>query len=280
MNSVLFIILTTLIPVTGVSLDSISSETEVVQESVNMSNDLEDDTPIIQAVPEAVNGINRPNIDDKVFHFGFQLGLNFDIFALTESQVPVNMRDTMDILHVQANNPMLPGLHIGFVFDVRLCKYVNLRFTPGIQFTSISFRYTAESGREVHSTWRGRNNQYKYGDKIGIMYAPIYLPLSFKFSTPRYGNLRPYLLAGGGVSFNFFRQKDYPIMFNTMDYFCKVGLGLDVYLKWFKWCPEVTYRLGFADQLDHNYVPETDGFYSQSISRLQSHCICLTFNFE
>ena len=32
---------------------------------------------------------NRPYVDDKLFHFGFQLGLNFSSFGVTDSELPL-----------------------------------------------------------------------------------------------------------------------------------------------------------------------------------------------
>lgn len=71
---------------------------------------------------------------------------------------------------------------------------------------------------------------------------------------------------------------------NLTDYFCEVGFGVDLYFRWFKFCPEITYRIGFADQLypadKRMELSPNEAFYSNSISRMTSHCICLTFNFE
>ena len=231
----------------------------------------------------AQEGMNRPYIDDKLFHFGFQLGVNFTSFGVTDSQVPVDMRETTDILHARVSGVM-PGFHVGFVTDLRLCKYLNLRFTPGMQFSSRTLSFLSESGRPVHGTAHDMDGKPVYGSYIDVLAMPIYLPLYLKFSGERQGNYRPYVIAGGGASFNVSRDKEKPIMLNVMDYFCEVGFGFDLYFQWFKWCPEITYRIGFANQLcpadQHPNLAADNAFYTNSISRLQSHCICLTFNVE
>ena len=58
---------------------------------------------------------NRPYVDDKLFHFGFQLGLNFSSFSVTDSQVPVtylneNGVEKTDTLHARVSG-VLPGFH-------------------------------------------------------------------------------------------------------------------------------------------------------------------------
>jgi hypothetical protein len=92
------------------------------------------------------------------------------------------------------------------------------------------------------------------------------------------------VIAGGGVSFNVGRDHEKPVLLTTTDYFCEVGFGVDLYFNWFKFCPEITYRIGFANQLcptdGRNELPRENMFYTDAISRLTSHCVCLTFNFE
>lgn len=222
----------------------------------------------------AQEGRNRPYIDDKLFHFGFQLGVNFASFGVTDSQLPVIMNDSSDLIHARVSS-IMPGFHVGFVSDLRLCKFLNLRFCPGMQFTSRTLTYKAESNREVKGA-------YPLGNTIDVLAMPVYLPLYLKFSAEREANYRPYVIAGGGVSLNVSRDREKPVMLNLMDYFCEVGFGVDLYFQWFKFCPELTYRIGFADILMHNHpnLPKENEFYTTSISRLTSHCICLTFNFE
>lgn len=219
---------------------------------------------------------NNPYVDDKLFHFGFQLGLNFGSFGITDSNLPVYHGDT---LHARVSS-LLPGFRVGFVSDLRLCKYLNLRFTPGMEFTSRTISYKAKNGQKIIGSIPD-----KYQDKIDVLSMPIDLPLYLKFSAARESNYRPYVIAGGGVSFNVSRDHEKPILLNLMDYFCQVGFGCDFYFRWFKLCPELTYRIGFADQLcpvseRHDELSPMDTFYSNAIQRMTSHAICLTFNFE
>ena len=215
--------------------------------------------------------MNRPYVDDKLFHFGFQLGINFASFSVTDSEQEING----EVYHARVSG-LLPGFHVGFVSDLRLCQYLNLRFCPGMQFSSRTISYKTESGNPVV----GYNGK---GSTVDVLAIPVYLPLYLKWSAAREGNYRPYVIAGGGASFNVSRDREKPILMNLTDYFCEVGFGCDLYFNWFKFCPEITYRIGFANQLysgPRTEVPVQDAFYSSAISRLTSHCVCLTFNFE
>lgn len=221
---------------------------------------------------------NRPYVDDKLFHFGFQLGVNFSSFGVTDSELEIEdpITGIKEIYHSRVSS-VLPGFHVGFITDLRLCKYLNLRFCPGMQFTSRTLSYKTESGNPVKGSM-GK------GASVDVLAMPVYLPLYLKFSAMREGNYRPYVIAGGGASFNVSRDREKPVLMNLMDYFAEVGFGVDLYFRWFKFCPEITYRIGFANQLypadQRMELAPQDAFYSNSILRLTNHSICLTFNFE
>lgn len=217
-------------------------------------------------------------MDDKLFHFGFQLGVNFSSFGVTDSELELEdpVTGIKEIYHSRVSS-VLPGFHVGFITDLRLCKYLNLRFCPGMQFTSRTLTYKTESGNPV----KGSMNK---GASVDVLAMPVYLPLYLKFSAMREGNFRPYVIAGGGASFNVSRDREKPVLLNLVDYFAEVGFGVDFYFRWFKFCPEITYRIGFANQLypadQRMELAPQDAFYTNSISRLTNHSICLTFNFE
>ena len=222
---------------------------------------------------------NKPYIDDRLVHIGFQLGLNFSTFSVTDSEIPIANPITgeTEIYHARVST-LLPGFHVGFISDLRLCKYLNLRFCPGIMFTSRTLNYKTESGNPVQGT------PGNFGKHIDVLAMPVYLPLLLKWSAAREGNYRPYVIGGGGVSFNVSRDRDKPVLLKMMDYFCEVGFGVDLYFRWFKFCPEITYRIGFANQLDPSdgrmELAPQDAFYTDALKKLTSHSICLTFNFE
>ena len=134
---------------------------------------------------------NRPYVDDKLFHFGFQLGVNFSSFGVTDSELEIEdpITGIKEIYHSRVSS-VLPGFHVGFITDLRLCKYLNLRFCPGMQFTSRTLSYKTESGNPVKGSM-GK------GASVDVLAMPVYRPLYLKFSAMREGNYRPYVIAGG-----------------------------------------------------------------------------------
>lgn len=223
----------------------------------------------------AQEAMNRPYIDDRLYHFGFQVGMNFTAFGVTDRDTTVRIDNDGRLYEPHARvSSVLPGVHVNFIADLRLSKHVNLRFCPGIQFSERTLKYKLYSGNDTIT---------RVANALAI---PINFPLYLKFSADRQSNYRPYVIAGGGVSLNAYQDKNKPIMLKVFDAFCEVGFGVDFYLPWFKLCPELTYRIGFMDLLcpisehEGGTLSKNDYFYTDAISRLTSHCICLTFNFE
>lgn len=190
-------------------------------------------------------------------------------FGVTDSQ----LEQDGEIYHARVSS-MMPGFSVNFITDLRLSRHLSLRFTPGMQFSSRTISYTSESGNFPGAKSR----------KTEVLAIPISIPLYLKWAAEREGNYRPYLIGGGGISYNINLDKTKPILLKGLDYFVEVGFGCDFYFPWFKWCPELTYRIGFANQLvpveERTQLPIDDEFYTRAIDKLLNRAIVLTFNFE
>lgn len=216
--------------------------------------------------------MNNPYIDDKLVHFGFYLGVNFMGYGVTDSNQKING----EVYHARVSS-LLPGFSVGFITDLRLSRHLNLRFTPGLNFGQKSITYITESGHEVHGS--GSN-----GSVTDILSLPISIPLYLKWSAEREKNYRPYVIFGGGASYDFGGQKDRPIYQNKWDAFIDFGFGCDLYFSWFKFCPELRYQIGFINALTpaetRSEIGVPDYFYTNALSHLRNQAITLSFNFE
>lgn len=214
--------------------------------------------------------MNNPYVDDKIVHFGFSLGVNFMAYGVTDTEQEING----EIYHARTSS-VLPGFAVGFITDVRLSRHLNLRFLPTLNFGQITVSYKTESGHDVPGS---------SGSKAEVLSLPLALPLVLKWSAEREKNYRPYVVAGGGVGFDFAGQKERPLYQKMTDYFITFGFGCDLYLEWFKLCPEIRYQLGFNNVLtpieDRPELPKGDYFYTQALKRLRNQMITISFNFE
>lgn len=232
----------------------------------------------------AQRAMNRPYADDKLFHFGFSLGIEFMDYSVRTFEEPMygEMIDQKTNNHIAVDGSvingrcsyMIPGFSVGFITDLRLCKNLNLRFIPQLHFAE----------RDIKYRW------YKVNDTINcttsLLAIPISFPLELKWSADRVGNYRPYVTAGGGVSYNCFENRELAVIPQRLDYFMELGAGCDFYFSWFKLSPQIKYQLGFNNLAPNHLTEEqvaagqTEPLNSAAIDRLRSHTISIIFNFE
>jgi hypothetical protein len=106
-----------------------------------------------------------------------------------------------------------------------------------------------------------------------------------KYSAERYGNIRPYLIGGGGVGLDLGRDKEKPVYLKPLDLYLEFGVGCEIYFWFFKLAPELKFSIGGnnlfvpLEERDDNLIGP-DKIYSEALSKLTSKMITLTFNFE
>ena len=219
---------------------------------------------------------NLSAFDLKRIHFGFTVGLNLMDMGFTRNYEAEDF-SYADISHIQ------PGFQVSIVSDLRLNKNWNFRFLPGISFGS----------REVYF--------YEYdngtvGEPVDIPHVanpvplgPAFLdfPLHFKYRSVRVNNYRPYVVGGLNFRYDMSAKKpgvydsdsDEYLKFRRGDLYLEFGFGVDNYLKYFKFAPEIKVAMGLMNMIDPNGRtghPES----ANSISNARSYIIMLNFHFE
>lgn len=209
------------------------------------------------SAPAFAQSGNLPYVDSKFIHFGFSLGFNTMDFAAEPASQETAISTSI----------LKPGFSVGIISDMRLTRYLNLRFTPTLHFVDRDITFQSSA----------------YQDTVSLTSIPFSLPVYLKYSAERKGNYRPYLIFGGGAQYDFGRKtSDVKLVLKPVDFFAEVGVGCDIYFSFFKLAPELKFGIGFNDMLDRNIEPSNpdDAKYTQAISRLTSRMITLSFNFE
>lgn len=199
---------------------------------------------------------NLPYVDGKFIHFGFSLGFNAMDFG-------INPKDSVDVPRLS------PGFSVGMIGDMRLNRYLNLRFTPTLNFGQRELSYLFSGGIK---------------DSTTVSSILICTPLYLKYSAERKGNYRPYLIWGGGMYWDLGQSasNDTRVLLKPIDFYTEFGVGCDIYFSFFKLAPELKFAIGFNDMLDHDFVPQdtSNKKFTQALSKLTSRMLTLTFNFE
>ena len=214
---------------------------------------------------------NQPYADMKWYHLGFHIGLHTQDLILTNSGA-VTADGEVWFAEIPAYSP---GFSVGVIGDLYLNPYLNLRLSPTVHFgdknvVAVTNDYKADinSGKSINTFVRSNYMSF---------------PLDLKYSSLRLNNHRPYVLGGVFAAFDMGRKKGEPILLKGFDYGVSMGLGCDIYLPFFKLCPEIKFYFGLANVLEKNrgdLLVESDLLMTQALSKATSRMIVLTFNFE
>lgn len=218
---------------------------------------------VVAVAPCKAQG-NLPYADDRFIHFGFSLGINTMDFG-----VKLSNQDIDGKVYRAEVSGLSPGFSAGLISDLRLNRYFNFRFTPTIHFSDRTITYQAIGESEKHTE--------------SIFSIPFSLPVHIKYSAERLHNFRPYILAGGGVYFDFGRDAERNIQLRPFDVFIEFGLGCDIYFAFFKLAPEIRFAIGFNNMLtpvDERIHGNFDKKYTYALSGLTTKMITIAFNIE
>ena len=210
--------------------------------------------------------MNRPYADLKKWHLGFSIGMHVQDLNFTHNGflTPEGEKWSMEVPSFS------PGFCLNVLADLRLHKYLNLRFSPGLYFGS-----------------KGVVMKEYYSEKTlkqDIKTAYVVTPLDLKISGDRLHNVRPYLTVGLMASFDVTKKRTEYLVFNTTDTYLTIGLGTDFYLPFFKLIPEIKFCFGLTDILKHNRPDLEDNMniykITKSLSKVKSNMVVFNLYFE
>lgn len=221
---------------------------------------------------------NLTSFDSKRIHFGFTVGVNLMDMGFTRNYEAEPFRYA-DLSQLQ------PGFQVSIVSDLRLSENWNLRFLPGISFGSREiwfYDYNTETGVVGDPVENSR-----VSNPVALGPAFLDFPLHFKYRSKRVNNYRPYVVGGLNFRYDMSAKKpgiydqdsDEYLKFKRGDLYFEFGFGVDNYLKYFKFAPEIKVAVGLMNMIDpdgRNPYPE----FANSISYARSYIIMLNFHFE
>jgi len=206
---------------------------------------------------------NNQNFDKDILSWGYYFGVNsFDFnFDYIDEQEDIQTDRSA-------------GFNVGLIGNLRVTEYIDLRTEPGLVFTrrDLQFapdpRFERESDllREVSSTY-------------------IYLPLLVRFSTKRLNNVRPFISGGVATTINLSSNEDNPddnfsgnFRTTTNPFFYELGIGIDLYLPYFKFTPSIKGVFATSNELVRDDQPNSP--WTDNLSSIQSRGVFLNFTFQ
>lgn len=211
--------------------------------------------------------VNLQNFDKKRIHFGFALGFNSTDFSMEHD---LSVVDSLYKLESQRQS----GFHLGIISDLHLGPYFNLRFIPSLAFSQRDLEYTSlKSDNKFETITKPVESTF------------INFPLNLKYRSFRQENFAMYILGGAVYSRDLASQHktdnenalpaDIVVKLKNNSYSWEIGVGMDLFLEYFKFSPELKMTYGL-----NNLIINDNTIYSDPIRSLKSKILMLSFNFE
>lgn len=222
---------------------------------------------VLMAIPAAAQRkvLNMPEHDSKAYYFGITFGFNSSSYRIKYSQSFID-NDTFKTIQPSPG----PGFNLGLMGNLRLSRFVDLRFVPSLAFAE------KKVGLNVRDA---AGNDSISNRTVESIY--MHMPLQLKFKSDRIKNFRFYALTG--VKFDYdmaanarSRRRDEFIKVSAADFGYELGVGFEFYYPNFIFSPEIKLSQGLGNQLfrDPN-IP-----LSNAIDVLSTRMIVISIHLE
>lgn len=207
---------------------------------------------------------NLPRYDFKKIHFGFTLGINSLNFNINKNNNFLNNDTLLSMLSEDQK-----GFNLGIVSNLRLGKYTDLRFIPTLVFGE----------RILNYSFNDQSNLPLQEKRIES--TMIDFPFSLKYKSERYNNFRTYVMCGIKYSLDIASQSEIDdegqelVKLNNHDLMIEGGFGIDFYLQYFKFSPQIKLSHGII-----NILAKDSTLYTETIKNLKTRSWMISFTFE
>ena len=212
---------------------------------------------------------NRPYLDDRVWHYGFLVGLNIQDMSLANNGLPyINQSGIVEYWYADVPE-YTPGFSVGVLGELKANDWLSVRLIPTMHFGD---------KKVVFKEQRSGKTTEQY-----VKSTYISFPIDLKISAARFNNYRPYVVTGLAPTFDLTVKKGKELLVKKTDLMFEVGMGLDLYYPFFKMIPELKFCFGLKNILDGNRSDLKDNSllkYSQSIDEARNAMMVLTLYFE
>ena len=205
---------------------------------------------------------NRENFDKQILTFGFYMGLNTYDYKFDYNEIVDEIETETSV-----------GFNVGVLSDLRINEYLNLRFEPGVAFVQRNLFFPDPALEAPEQQMREVSSTY------------VQLPLLLKVSTKRLNNWKPFIIGGASYSHNLSSNEDNPddnsagqFRQKTGVFNYEMGVGVDIYLPYFKFTPSLRGLFAISDELVRDEDPNSP--YTGNVDSMLSRGVFLNFPFQ
>ncbi len=216
--------------------------------------------------------INLPDHDDKLYHFGINLGLNQSHFSFTHHSQFLNPVLNDSIAAIESINSM--GLNLAWLVNLNLSEHWDIRAYPlDLTFSEKAFEYSMT----------------KYDPFLDegpvtikkVQSITLSFPVLIKFSSDRIGNMKVFTTAGARFDYDLAsnankKNAEGIIKLKAYDYSIEGGIGFHIYFPYFVLSPELRVNWGLSNLHSRN----SDLRFSSNIDKINARMISLSLTVE
>ncbi|SOE22170.1 Outer membrane protein beta-barrel domain-containing protein [Spirosomataceae bacterium TFI 002] len=207
----------------------------------------------------------QADYDAKKVRFGYFLGVTATNYGVRYNNYFLTPANTK---YFSVNSPKTFGLKMGGLINFNMNSQFDFRILPTVAIYARSL--DINNGEE----------EIKQNDK-----AWFELPFLLKYKSLRRGNYRMYMFAGPRFSFetnalNLAQKSKLNNLYTTRtsDLSIEYGAGLEVFQRFFKLAPEITFNHGLSNLIDPSSLNTTTAL--GVIQKLNTHTVTVSILFE
>lgn len=204
---------------------------------------------------------NMPEHDDKPYYFGITFGANYSTFRMNNTQSFAE-HDTFKSVQPHSG----PGFNLGIMGNLRLTKFIDLRFIPALVFAEKKLTLVDMNDVETNTS-------------VESIY--MQLPFQLKFKSDRINNFRFYGMLGSMFNYDLAsnarsRRQDELLRVKAIDVGAEVGIGFEFFYPNFIFSPEIKLSQGFINtQYKDSQIP-----LSNTIDAIRTRMIVFSIHLE
>ncbi len=213
--------------------------------------------------------LNLPDHDNKLYHFGINLGFNKSHFSFTHHPSFLQQDSVMGIESINST-----GINLAWLVNINLNNHFDLRTYPlNLTFSEKAFEYTL-----TYPDIPGGESKLNLKKVQSITLS---LPVQIKFTSDRIDNFKVYTIAGAKLDYDLAanagkQNADDIIKLNKIDYGVEGGIGFHFYFPYFVLTPELKVSWGLANL--HSRNPNLK--FSSNIDKINSRMISFSLTVE
>ncbi|MBK6546442.1 MAG: PorT family protein [Saprospiraceae bacterium] len=209
------------------------------------------------------NSYNYLAFKRKSHYFGLTIGYNSSGFKIEHSRRFINNAN-----YKWNEGIRKPGLTLSMITNFKIGEYFDFRVLPSISLSYRSLGYI------------GVNSTIERQDRIESVFGE--LPMLIRFTSAPYKDKRVFFITGVKYSYDFSsnsrsdKNQFQIVRISPHDFQFEIGAGLQFYLPYFIFSPEIKFSHGINNILIYdNKLPE-----STIIEKLFSRSFTVSFHFE